>query len=157
VKRIILGLLILLNLNLFGNNLEILSKQCGQESLKKEHGNLRVCLKAIKLIKSKFFFSTQKKNESLCSLYNYTAYIYEAKKDYDNAAIMFKKSIALNTGSSNLARINLGRLYYYGQGVMKNYNKAYKLWKQVVKNGDWTGNASNNLDILCQEHPWVCK
>lgn len=141
--------------NLYSSNLENELEKCALESLKKSQGNEHICLKAIKLLEKKWSFS--KKDEELSSLYNYTAYIYEAKEDWKSAALYFEKSIALNTSSSDLARINLGGLYYHGKGVVKNYTKSYELWKHVVRNGDGTGNATNNLDFLCSNHPWACK
>lgn len=143
-------------LNLYSSDaFEVESEKCGDESLKKAQGNEKICLNAIKLLDNKWMVS--KKEDKLSRLYIYTAYIYEAKKDWKNAAVYFEKSIALNTSYSDLARINLGTMYYYGNGVIKNYTKTYQLWKQVVKNGDWTGNATNNLDFLCSKHPWACK
>lgn len=149
-------IIFIFTINVFGNdNFDTKYKKCGDESLKKELGNVEICLIAISTLEKKLFIS--KKDNKLSSLYNYTAYIYEAKKDYSNAAKMFQKSIECNTSYSDLAKINLGTLYYYGNGVTKNYTKTYKLWKQVVENGDWTGNATHNLDYLCNKHSWACK
>jgi|GEM_PF-6215846 TPR repeat protein len=135
------------------DSFEIESKKCDDESFKGAQGNELVCLNAIQLLDKK----SKEKDKKLSSLYLATAYIYEAKEDWKNAAMYFEKSIALETSFSDLARINMGTLYYHGRGVIKNYTKSYELWKQVVKNGDWTGNATNNLDYLCSKHSWACK
>ena len=143
-------------INLFGNdNFNDKYKKCDDESLKKEFGKVEVCLSAISMLNDTLLIL--KKDEKLSNLYLSAAYIYEAKKDYQNAVKMFQKTIDLNTKYSVLAGINLGDFYYFGQGVNKNYMKSYKLWKQVVERGDWKGQASENLDFLCNKHVWVCK
>jgi len=74
------------------------------------------------------------------------------KQDYKRAAELYKK--ACENGYIN-GCINIGLLYVYGKGVSKNYYKAYEYWQKAAKKGD--SDAQHNLDILCSDHPWVCK
>ena len=50
------------------------------------------------------------------------------------------------------AYLKAGVLYHVSE---KDYIKAYEFYMKAAKLGDKY--AQNNLDILCKQHPWVCK
>lgn len=151
-------ILIFSSLVAFANDtFDRLSKKCDEETLKQplSLGDERICIEAIKLLSQT---TIVKKEEKLSNLLNSAAMIYEAKKNWTNAAKMYEEAIKYKNAYADLAKISLGVMYYDGRGVIKNYTMSYTLWKDVVKNGnDWTGKATNNLDYLCNKHTWACK
>ncbi len=54
-------------------------------------------------------------------------------------------------GSLSECYLNAGVLYYY----VPSYTKSYKYFKKAAELGE--PNAEKALDVLCREHPWVCK
>ena len=54
-------------------------------------------------------------------------------------------------GSLGECYLNAGVMYYY----VPSYTKSYKYLKKAAELGE--SNAEKGLDILCREHPWVCK
>ncbi|WP_456479423.1 tetratricopeptide repeat protein [Nautilia sp.] len=81
----------------------------------------------------------------------YGQFYYE-KKNYAKAAKLYKKAC---DGGSVEGCGNLGLLYGNGKGVPKYYYKAYEYLMKAAKKG--YSASQNNLDISCEEYPWVCK
>ncbi|MFA6196781.1 MAG: hypothetical protein WC656_09070 [Sulfurimonas sp.] len=78
--------------------------------------------------------------------------IYEAQGDYKNAIIMYEKAAEQNNST---ALNNLGILYANGEGVPKNYTKAYQYWKEASALGN--KNAEQALQALCSKNSSACK
>ena len=72
--------------------------------------------------------------------------------DYTTAAKLFKKAC---DGGIAEGCINLGVLYYNGQGVYMNKFKAYKYLIKAAKHVNQ--DAQHDMVILCRQSPWACK
>lgn len=80
--------------------------------------------------------------------------IYKVNSEYIEAVKMLKKALKISPNYA-LPNLNMGVLYYLGQGVEMNKYKAYEYFSIAAKQGD--ENAQKGLDILCGESPWACK
>lgn len=74
------------------------------------------------------------------------------EKNYQKAAYYYEEAAMKgNPQAMNLLAI----LYATGQGVEMDKIKAYQWWLKSARSG--YSKAQQNLDILCQKSPWVCK
>jgi TPR repeat protein len=93
-------------------------------------------------------------NKYIANLYASAGIIYDENMVYENGVAMYKKAIEYNP-NDNIANYNVGIRYRFGQGVAMDKIKAYEHWRIAAKQGHQK--AQGNLDILCNESPWVCK
>jgi len=64
-----------------------------------------------------------------------------------------KNPYVLKEGAKqNLNYLNTGIIYYFNN---KDFIKAYNYWMKSADLGEVK--SQNYLDVLCKEHPWVCK
>lgn len=128
--------------------------------------NAEVCIKAAEMIVDSigkkltneeiFLLDKNDKNtlmKKASSYYHNAAIIFEKQKNFKNAFYMYIKAIEL----SNYARsyTNIGLYFASGVFVKKDDYLAYKYWKTAADLGN--EDAKNNLNILCNENPKVCK
>lgn len=65
--------------------------------------------------------------------YNNIGLVYKRRGDYDKALAYF--NLAAKLGNAG-AQYNLGRMYYNGQGIEKDYVKAAEWYQKVAEKGD---------------------
>ncbi len=107
-----------------------------------------ICL----LLVGVYFISTKRTNPTVAKKYLKEGLNASQNENYTGVAHLFKKACDMGNIEGCL---RLGYLYENGKGVTKNYTKAAQLYDKSCDMGNAEG--CNNLDILCNQKPWICK
>ena len=74
-----------------------------------------------------------KEHPDTAASYNIIGLVYSDRGDYDKALVYFNLAAKLENAG---AQYNLGRMYYNGQGIEKDYVKAAEWYQKVAEKGD---------------------
>lgn len=150
---------------------ELCSAGCGKACSSKANGNLKDLERGCKakypfgLACSVMAFTKKDKEDELsmkrkaCKAYDIRscttdALIFEINKKYDLALEFY--NIACDLGDSESCG-TLGTIYATGEYVNRDNKKAYLYWDKSVKLNPNNLQSKDDLKILCNNNPSVCK